>query len=128
MTSRRSTRVAIYRRAKSRTWFFSRSSVTYSIGDLPSIRPSSSAGRSEEHTAELQSHVNLVCRLLLEKNSNRGGAQRLESQAGGGSAWLGRRRRDGQVVILLEPLALGQSCRFHIREEGPCPRLAAPGP
>src|SRR4051812_50004119 len=28
--------------------------------------------RSEEHTSELQSHVNLVCRLLLEKkNKNR---------------------------------------------------------
>src|SRR5690242_3150801 len=26
-----------------------------------------SLGRSEEHTSELQSHVNLVCRLLLEK-------------------------------------------------------------
>src|SRR5438477_3033766 len=26
-----------------------------------------SAPRSEEHTSELQSHVNLVCRLLLEK-------------------------------------------------------------
>src|SRR3954466_16434022 len=25
------------------------------------------AGRSEEHTSELQSHDNLVCRLLLEK-------------------------------------------------------------
>src|SRR5207237_6136204 len=25
-------------------------------------------GRSEEHTSELQSHLNLVCRLLLEKN------------------------------------------------------------
>src|SRR5690242_20887143 len=30
-------------------------------------RPSSSPPRSEEHTSELQSHVNLVCRLLLEK-------------------------------------------------------------
>src|SRR6266480_7930021 len=32
------------------------------------------APRSEEHTSELQSHVNLVCRLLLEKkkkNKNR---------------------------------------------------------
>src|SRR5256886_13574746 len=28
---------------------------------------SSSAGRSEEHTSELQSQSNLVCRLLLEK-------------------------------------------------------------
>src|SRR5690242_21629207 len=27
-------------------------------------------GRSEEHTSELQSHVNLVCRLLLEKKNN----------------------------------------------------------
>src|SRR5260370_8142279 len=25
--------------------------------------------RSEEHTSELQSHLNLVCRLLLEKNN-----------------------------------------------------------
>src|SRR5438477_87045 len=29
------------------------------------------AGRSEEHTSELQSHVNLVCRLLLEKKNGR---------------------------------------------------------
>src|SRR5438477_3869188 len=28
---------------------------------------SRSKSRSEEHTSELQSHVNLVCRLLLEK-------------------------------------------------------------
>src|SRR5438477_9083008 len=27
--------------------------------------------RSEEHTSELQSHVNLVCRLLLEKKKER---------------------------------------------------------
>ena len=26
--------------------------------------------RSEEHTSELQSHSDLVCRLLLEKNKN----------------------------------------------------------
>src|SRR5690606_41378453 len=29
--------------------------------------PSINAGRSEEHTSELQSRENLVCRLLLEK-------------------------------------------------------------
>src|SRR5260370_19578069 len=28
------------------------------------------SGRSEEHTSELQSHLNLVCRLLLEKKKN----------------------------------------------------------
>src|SRR5690242_5490835 len=32
----------------------------------PSVAPIAAA-RSEEHTSELQSHVNLVCRLLLEK-------------------------------------------------------------
>src|SRR5438477_9679015 len=35
------------------------------VGDRPTISPCRS--RSEEHTSELQSHVNLVCRLLLEK-------------------------------------------------------------
>src|SRR4051812_49510940 len=30
-------------------------------------RDAVAAARSEEHTSELQSHVNLVCRLLLEK-------------------------------------------------------------
>src|SRR5690242_21360522 len=29
------------------------------------------SNRSEEHTSELQSHVNLVCRLLLEKKKKR---------------------------------------------------------
>src|SRR5690242_14925629 len=33
-------------------------------------RRSSSEPRSEEHTSELQSHVKLVCRLLLEKKKN----------------------------------------------------------
>src|SRR6266571_4711131 len=33
--------------------------------------PRSPGGRSEEHTSELQSHVNLVCRLLLEKKNRR---------------------------------------------------------
>src|SRR4051812_49654485 len=32
-----------------------------------SRRVSQTTIRSEEHTSELQSHVNLVCRLLLEK-------------------------------------------------------------
>src|SRR5260370_40525727 len=31
--------------------------------------PGSGEGRSEEHTSELQSHLNLVCRLLLEKKN-----------------------------------------------------------
>src|SRR5260370_26757823 len=32
--------------------------------------PSPRSSRSEEHTSELQSHLNLVCRLLLEKKKN----------------------------------------------------------
>src|SRR5438034_848493 len=39
-------------------------------------------GRSEEHTSELQSHSDLVCRLLLEK-------KKLTSE---GSFWLRQRR------------------------------------
>src|SRR6267142_6157847 len=39
-------------------------------------------GRSEEHTSELQSHVNLVCRLLLEKKKEMSvGARQMESDA-----------------------------------------------
>src|SRR5438477_3208557 len=40
--------------------FTSRSPTWSSIG---------ARARSEEHTSELQSHVNLVCRLLLEKKN-----------------------------------------------------------
>src|SRR5260370_13904666 len=46
----------------------------YSIGHATHLPPSLTrtnilvvASRSEEHTSELQSHLNLVCRLLLEK-------------------------------------------------------------
>src|SRR5260370_5501987 len=34
---------------------------------MPALRGSTANLRSEEHTSELQSHLNLVCRLLLEK-------------------------------------------------------------
>src|SRR5256885_12787853 len=43
---------------------------TYGMA-LGSSATSSSASRSEEHTSELQSPCNLVCRLLLEKNTLR---------------------------------------------------------
>src|SRR5260370_10454342 len=33
----------------------------------PGLTVNSCSARSEEHTSELQSHLNLVCRLLLEK-------------------------------------------------------------
>src|SRR5689334_24568170 len=40
-----------------------------------------SAGRSEEHTSELQSQFHLVCRLLLEKKKQNH-QRRVHSQAG----------------------------------------------
>src|SRR5690242_21423507 len=36
---------------------------------LEAEHPAVGVLRSEEHTSELQSHVNLVCRLLLEKKN-----------------------------------------------------------
>src|SRR5438105_9183807 len=41
-------------------------------GDVARLQPASSGTRprSEEHTSELQSRVDLVCRLLLEKKKN----------------------------------------------------------
>src|SRR5207237_9983429 len=53
------------RRARHRS-----SSTRRSVGSSSSTRPTRSLRRSEEHTSELQSHLNLVCRLLLEKKTN----------------------------------------------------------
>src|SRR5260370_30075817 len=47
-----------------------RSSLAVSSECSPMLLPvdrQEHGGRSEEHTSELQSHLNLVCRLLLEK-------------------------------------------------------------
>src|SRR5438093_9417582 len=55
----------------------SRPATWWSTGGTPSTRTTSSGrsglrrGRSEEHTSELQSLTNLVCRLLLEKKKRR---------------------------------------------------------
>src|SRR5438132_7933770 len=37
------------------------------LRSLPRSAPAAARARSEEHTSELQSHSDLVCRLLLEK-------------------------------------------------------------
>src|SRR2546430_13411906 len=60
----------------------------------------SAASRSEEHTSELQSQSNLVCRLLLEKKTTVGDTRRgaddcqelprLDSGDGGGGAGSAR--------------------------------------
>src|SRR5436309_11558750 len=49
-----------------RTWVFG-----YSLGGTIGIYAAALDARSEEHTSELQSRENLVCRLLLEKKKNK---------------------------------------------------------
>src|SRR5260370_28859934 len=44
-----------------------RASVSCTARMYTSVFPLPEIARSEEHTSELQSHLNLVCRLLLEK-------------------------------------------------------------
>src|SRR5256886_6727479 len=46
------------------------SSSKKSLGSRPAAAASSRTSRSEEHTSELQSQSNLVCRLLLEKKKH----------------------------------------------------------
>src|SRR5260370_15183722 len=62
------------------TLFRSRASSDSATVSLPEVplpvksesRPRGTSGkRSEEHTSELQSHLNLVCRLLLEKKNTK---------------------------------------------------------
>src|SRR2546430_5825256 len=72
---RSSTRLV--RCSSSRRSFCSSSDGAKPPSRSPSLRSSSSrrkrsvsSSRSEEHTSELQSQSNLVCRLLLEKKKN----------------------------------------------------------
>src|SRR5207237_3439499 len=43
---------------------------TGAVGFVHLLFPAARGKRSEEHTSELQSHLNLVCRLLLEKKNS----------------------------------------------------------
>src|SRR5438034_3795523 len=47
------------------------SDVALQIGRQWGVGAKAAAGRSEEHTSELQSHSDLVCRLLLEKKKKK---------------------------------------------------------
>src|SRR5437588_3863611 len=42
----------------------------HAAAPMPWAQEHSKSARSEEHTSELQSHSDLVCRLLLEKKNN----------------------------------------------------------
>src|SRR2546427_3756201 len=54
------------------TLFRSRAVHAQRIGGLPAGGSGADHDRSEEHTSELQSQSNLVCRLLLEKKEDEG--------------------------------------------------------
>src|SRR5436190_18474375 len=58
--------IALVQPSERRSWSGSPSRITVSISSSPS-RIEAETPRSEEHTSELQSHSDLVCRLLLEK-------------------------------------------------------------
>src|SRR5437016_8497393 len=49
-------------------------------GSSPPRRSISGSGRSEEHTSELQSLTNLVCRLLLEKKKKQKQLQKTDKK------------------------------------------------
>src|SRR5438477_8570082 len=58
-------------------------------GPHTACAPRSPSTRSEEHTSELQSHVNLVCRLLLEKKKAQAFIKKL-NEIERGRSWLYR--------------------------------------
>src|SRR5690242_21476928 len=58
-------------RASTRKTSFCRCSREKITGGVNSASRAMKLIRSEEHTSELQSHVNLVCRLLLEKKKKK---------------------------------------------------------
>src|SRR5260370_15809840 len=61
-------------------------------GPLHASALSQSLRRSEEHTSELQSHLNLVCRLLLEKKKRHANVRALVHELTAASHSTGRRR------------------------------------
>src|SRR5690242_21180538 len=52
--------------------------LTFQLRSVDLVEAAQTATRSEEHTSELQSHVNLVCRLLLEKKKKKKNKQLTE--------------------------------------------------
>src|SRR5437588_7461858 len=54
---------------------------------VPGRVPLSRDSRSEEHTSELQSHSDLVCRLLLEKKKYHAAASAPIYPVRGGTGW-----------------------------------------
>src|SRR2546427_6701103 len=62
------TPLRVWKRTGHVVWF--RSVSTWADANVACPQRSISTSRSEEHTSELQSQSNLVCRLLLEKQQS----------------------------------------------------------
>src|SRR5688572_32388544 len=60
---------------------------------ITAIPSSPASSRSEEHTSELQSQSNLVCRLLLEKKNSPTNPQRLPTRFTTSSSYYSTRAR-----------------------------------
>src|ERR1039457_6146930 len=69
-------------------------------GISPFVKPASPVTRSEEHTSELQSPCNLVCRLLLEKKKS----SKVRGSAGGIGADAASRRPLAGAHVAPRPL------------------------
>src|SRR5256885_8270491 len=69
------------------------------------LREAKSVGRSEEHTSELQSPCNLVCRLLLEK-----------------------KKKQDNIQLLYAPILALTTTRQHIRKYSQEQRNSDPEP
>src|SRR4051812_49722855 len=76
-------------------------------GSTDAIMPDGSRGeawmRSEEHTSELQSHVNLVCRLLLEKKKINIKRWVLNQATEQSAAWACRTGRPVDLAVNVSP-------------------------
>src|SRR3954462_11625323 len=90
--------------------------------------------RSEEHTSELQSHDNLVCRLLLEKNKHNEDDPAEHMSEARDSCFSAVAARltlhsvpttDSRRSSAVRPLR--QSCFFFFKDAGP-PGLLPPSP
>src|SRR3954466_7795844 len=80
--------------------------------------------RSEEHTSELQSHDNLVCRLLLEKQARNVARPPLPGAGRGGLADADAARGDGELGV--RGRALPAQSFFFIQSGAPRPSLFSP--
>src|SRR2546427_2429105 len=85
------------------------------LAGLPASAPRC-ADRSEEHTSELQSQSNLVCRLLLEKKKT----QTLDIKSAVRSGELVKILGTGEVTVPLQvtPHAFSASARSRITSSG----------